>query len=436
MKSYIDEIKGVKPKSVLNKLILITSLEIILIMIFKEYLHTFIYFLLIINLYKFYVILFRDNRLTSPIFFTSVAFIFWMSIGNFLNVILTKYSNKTHYCDITLLVSVSYLILLIGLATGKKIRLPKIKRSHFYLDYKSGALLLYGIILFSMVTSVIYNFPIIKALFQGNYFGNRITMIYGRGYLNMLGSFHTYALPFLFMVKFHKSIKINWFDVFLLLVSFFLIIIPLQRGPVLTLFLMYLFIYNDFKKPISIKKLIKYGFITVLLFGSIVPAIRGINRGYLEILRNEIGIHTWNLSHYIEMTQETGYFGLKPLTMALAILLPGHQVGFEIWIKEYSPINVNVGGASMSLIGEGFMEYGLVGVMINFFILGLLLTLLFNHRNNSYGYYFLFLYFLNRTESIIQFGFGKVLITFMIVFVFVNLINNFKPNVVSKEDTN
>lgn len=168
-------------------------------------------------------------------------------------------------------------------------------------------------------------------------------------------------------------------------------------------------------------------FFTVLLFGSIVPAIRGIDRGFLEILRNEIGIHTWNLSHYIGMTDETGYFGMKPLIMALAILLPGHQVGFEIWIKKYSTINVNVGGASMSLIGEGFMEYGLLGVLINFFVLGLLLAILFNFRNNSYGYYFLFLYFLNRTESIIQFGFGKVLITLIIVFVFLNLINNFKP---------
>ena len=79
----------------------------------------------------------------------------------------------------------------------------------------------------------------------------------------------------------------------------------------------------------------KYGSISVLIFGAIIPSIRGIDRNFLEILRNEIGIHTWNLSHYIGMTEETGYFGLKPLTMALAILLPGHQVGFEIWIKEY-----------------------------------------------------------------------------------------------------
>src|SRR5690606_13699487 len=96
--------------------------------------------------------------------------------------------------------------------------------------------------------------------------------------------------------------------------------------------------------------------------------------------------------------------------------------------KEYSTINVNVGGASMSLIGEGYMEYGLLGVMINFFLLGLILYLLYNSRNFSYGFYFLFLYFLNRTESIIQFGFGKVLLTLLIVFFFIFFINNFKSN--------
>tara|TARA_R110002124_G_scaffold38432_10_gene122049 strand:+ start:12385 stop:13479 length:1095 start_codon:yes stop_codon:yes gene_type:complete len=358
----------------------------------------------------------------------SIVFIFWLSLGNFLNVVLTKYTDESHYFEITKLVSISYLLLLLGLATGEKIKFPKIKRPYFYLDFKSAALILYGISVFSMICSIIYNYPIIKALIDGNYFGSRITMIYGRGYLNVLGSFHTYTLPFLFMVKLHKGLKINWFDVLLVLLSFFLAIIPLHRGPVLTLFLSYLFIYNDFKRPLPVKKLVKYGSVAVLLFGSIIPAIRGISRGSLETLRNEIGIHTWNLSHYIGMTEETGYFGLKPLTMALAILLPGHQVGFEIWIKQYSTINVNVGGASMSLIGEGFMEYGLLGVMINFFVLGMLLSIFFNKRNNSYGYYFLFLYLLNRTESIIQFGFGKVLLTLIIVFVFINLINNFKPS--------
>jgi|GEM_PF-5839775 len=428
MKSHIDQIRETKPKSILNKLMLISSLEIIFLMIFKEQIHSFIYVFLISNLYKFYLILFRNNRLTSPVFFASVVFIFWMSIGNFLNVLLTKYTDKEHYYEITLLISISYLMLLIGLATGKNIKFPKIKRSYFYLDYKSGALILYVIILFSMGASMVYNYPIIKALIEGNYFGSRITMIFGRGYLNVLGSFHTYTLPFLFMIKFHKNLKIKWFDILLMFLSFFLVIIPLHRGPVLTLFLTYLFIYNDFKRPIPVKKLVKYGSISVLLFGSIIPAVRGINRNFLEILRNEIGIHTWNLSHYIGMTEETGYFGLKPLTMALAILLPGHQVGFEIWIKDISPINVHVGGASMSLIGEGFMEYGLIGVMGNFFVLGLILATLFNHRSYSYGFYFLFLYFLNRTESIIQFGFGKVLLTLMIVFVFMNLINNFKPS--------
>ncbi|WP_431133088.1 O-antigen polymerase [Psychroserpens mesophilus] len=428
MKSYIDQIRETKSGSVLNKLMLITSLEILLLMIFKASIHSFIYVFLLFNLYKFYLILFKNNRLTSPVFFASVVFIFWMSIGNFLNVLLTKYTDKEHYYEITLLISISYLMLLVGLAAGKKIKFPKIKRSYFYLDYKSGALILYIIILFSMASSVVYNYPIIKALIEGNYFGSRITMIFGRGYLNVLGSFHTYTLPFLFMIKFHKGLKVNWFDILLIFLSFFLVIIPLHRGPVLTLFLTYLFIFNDFKRPIPVKKLVKYGSVSVLLFGSIIPAVRGINRDFIEILRNEIGIHTWNLSHYIGMTEETGYFGLKPLTMALAILLPGHQVGFEIWIKDISPINVHVGGASMSLIGEGFMEYGLIGVMVNFFVLGLILAVLFNHRSYSYGFYFLFLYFLNRTESIIQFGFGKVLLTVIIVFVFINLINNFKPS--------
>ena len=197
MKSYIDQTTRISQKGVLNKLILITSLEIIIVMIFEQSIHSFIYLFLIINLYKLYLILYRENRLTSPVFFVSVVFVFWMVLGNFLNVFLTKYTDKSHYYYITLIVSASYLLLLIGLATGKKIKIPKIKRSYFYLNFKSGSLLLYGIIFVSMISSVVYNFSIIQSLFKGDYFGSRITLLYGRGYLNVLASLHTYALPFL-----------------------------------------------------------------------------------------------------------------------------------------------------------------------------------------------------------------------------------------------
>jgi oligosaccharide repeat unit polymerase len=319
---------------------------------------------------------------------------------------------------------------------GKKIKLKKISRVIPYVKSRDAFLLLYLIIAISFLGAFFYNLPVLKAFVQGGYFGNRINIIYGRGYLGALGSLHGYIIPFILMVKFAKKQKISALFYLVVFISLFLTIIPMNRGPILTFFLTYLFIINDFRKAIPIKKLIKYGTYSVAIFGMIIPIVRGIDRDYLEILRNEIGIHTWNLSHYISMTNDTGFFGMKPITMALAIIKPGHQEGFVIWIKKLSTIDVNVGGASMSLIGEGFLEGGIFGVVINFFVLGLLIAVLYKQRKFSFGAYFIYLYFLNRTESIIQFGFSKILLTMIIVsFVlfFINLFKNNDQGLVSSE---
>jgi len=429
MKSKIDALFLLYlSDTILFKILFISLIQLFLVLIFSEDIKNVIYVIFTLDLYKLYEVIFKEKRLTSPLFFISVVFVFWLSLGNFLNILKTKYTNDTHYYYITLLITVSYIALLLGLLIGNKIKVKKIKRLIPYIKQPDAFFLLYLLIAISFLGAFFYNLPIIKAIVSGNYFGKRIDMIFGRGYLGALGSLHGYVIPFIIMIKLSKNQKINWSLYLLAFMSLVLTSIPMNRGPVLTFFIVYIFIFNDFKKMIPIKKLIKYGTIAIVSLGMILPVIRGHKRGYIEILRNEIGIHTWNLSHYIGMTDQTGFFGMKPITMALSIILPGHQDDFVVWIKSYSAINVNVGGASMSLIGEGFLEGGMIGVILNFLILGLILAILYKQRSFSYGAYFFFLYFLNRTESIIQFGFAKVLLTMIIVSFVLFFINLFKSN--------
>jgi len=429
MKAKIDDIfRKYISNSTLSKLLLLSLVQLLIIIVFKNTIRSFIYVVFVFDLLKLYDIIFKEKKLTSPLFFISVTFVFWLSLGNFLNVILHKYTDENHYYYISLLITISYISFLVGAMIANRIKVKKIERMLPYIPQYQMYYVLYIIVFISFAGAFFYNLPIIKAMATNRYLGNRISMMYGRGYLGALGSFHSYIIPFIMMVKLSKNQRIGMFLFFLALISFILTIIPLNRGPILTFFITYIFVFNDFKKIIPIKKLIKYGTIAVLTFGIFLPIIRGHKRDSLEILRNEIGIHTWNLSHYIGMTDYTGYFGLKPITMALSIILPGHQDDFVIWIKQFSTINVNIGGASLSLIGEGFLEGGLFGVIMNFIILGLISVLLYKQRFFSYGSYFFFLYFLNRTESIIQFGFAKVLLTMIIVSLVLFFINLFKAN--------
>ncbi len=429
MKSIIDTFfSKYLSNNILFELLFLSLIQLFIVLVFKESIGNAIYVIFALDLYKLYKVISEERRLTSPIFFITVVFVFWLSLGNFINVLKTKYTDDTHYFFITLLVIISFIAFLLGLMIANKIKIKKMERLIPYIKEGHAFQLLYLLVFISFIGAFFYNLPIIKAFIRGAYFGNRINMMFGRGYLGALGSLHGYVIPFILMVKLSKNRKVSVYFYLIALISLTLTIIPLNRGPILTFFLTYIFIYNDFKKMIPIKKLIKYGTYAILGFGIILPVIRGHTRSYIDILSNEVGIHTWNLSHYIGMTEHTGFFGLKPITMALSIILPGHQDDFVVWIKAFSGINVQIGGASLSLIGEGFLEGGIVGVVLNFLILGLLASFLYKQRLFSYGAYFFYIYFLNRTESIIQFGYAKVLLTMIIVSFVLFFINLFKTN--------
>ena len=427
MKSLVDLNQSNNYISTIRKLLLVSFIELVLLIVLNTSISSFIYAHLFFHFSKIYIIIKSDERLTSPLFFPSLAFVFWLALGNFVNVVQHKYTDASHYYEISILVTISYIFLIYGIYFGSYIKVKKIKRVFPYLLFRHSVFALYVIILISMISAFIYNIPIIKSLISDNYYSKRINLIYGRGYLNAIGSLHVYLLPFLVLLKFHYNKWIRWIDLFLIFISFILILITLHRGPLLTFFLSYLFVFNDFKRALPVRKVFKYGIFAVIIFGIIIPVVRGINRGYVQILANEIGIHTWNLSHYIGMTDKLGFFGLKPILMALSIILPGHQESFEIWVKQISTISVNVGGASMSLIGEAYMEGGYLSVVLNFALLGFLLAVFFKRRKFSIGSYFIYIYFLNRSESIIQFGFSKVLLTTIIVFTVFTAIDNFKP---------
>lgn len=408
----------------MNSLLLyfiITILEFITICFVKI---EFIPILLIIYLFISAFIFINKKTNITKSYVIPIGFIaLWLIFGTYINSINGKYIIIDHYRIIPILAILSMLFFVFGNIVGgygKRIRfvpiIPKIKViEHLHV--------MYIIIVISMIALLIYNVPIIKAIKNGDYFLNRIDMMFGRGYLASIGIIHSHLLPVVIILKRKMGIKVSLFDYFLVLLSFILIITPLNRGPILTFIITYMIIYNDFYKKLDVRKLAVFSIVVLVVFGSLVPLIRGNVNTIVTLLQNEIGIHIWNLSRYIKMSYITGFFGFLPYSMALSIVLPGHQEDFVIWIKQYSSINVPIGGASMSLIGEGYLAFGIFGVILSFALLGFLLRILEKNKTVSIGSYYLYIYFLNRSESIIQFGFSKVLLTLIILLLLMLVIN-------------
>ena len=66
----------------------------------------------------------------------------------------------------------------------------------------------------------------------------------------------------------------------------------------------------------------------------------------------------------------------------IQMLMPGPDVDFTIWLKEQIGLNFAGGGVTPTLVGEGYINGGYIGVFIWLFIIGMIVS----YINNSYLY--------------------------------------------------
>jgi oligosaccharide repeat unit polymerase len=72
--------------------------------------------------------------------------------------------------------------------------------------------------------------------------------------------------------------------------------------------------------------------------------------------------------------QESFSFGRVYISHSLNMLLPGHQLSFGQWLKEATRLEFSGGGLPPSLVGEFYLNFGMPGVLIGFFLVGLVLS--------------------------------------------------------------
>lgn len=157
-----------------------------------------------------------------------------------------------------------------------------------------------------------------------------------------------------------------------------------------------IFIYNKYHK-INLKKIIALGMSLVVLVG-ILGVIRNVlsgndNTSILKTIftlfgNGSINIH-YILEHFPEKTNfQFGYTFLINFIM----LLPGPNIDFTIWLKNILGETFEGGGLTPTLLGEFYINFGYIGIVLGFILLGFLVNWLEQkYQKGKNAYYVAFL---------------------------------------------
>ncbi len=248
------------------------------------------------------------------------------------------------------------------------------------------------IIIISTIANIIYIYKSRYFLFSSNLEVGRIEALAGNGIMILVSGFNVIGTAMLFDYYINTNKK-----KYLLLVSVIIfIIIYIIRGartPILRLLVIMVLVYNS-KKKISIKNTILLIILSLLVL-SFLQVIRTMSSGgqtsIIASLLDNLQVGTINFNYIYKTFPEKipfqkGYSFLINLKM----LLPGEDPDFTLWLKDLIGISFSGGGITPTILGEGYLNYGFIGSILEIFFIGLIgrkLDLKYSIANKSKFWY-------------------------------------------------
>lgn len=231
-----------------------------------------------------------------------------------------------------------------------------------------------SLIIFSTIFNYIYINHNKLLFFSNNLESSRIDALSGNGLIIMLAGLNLIGTAMLFdyYVKTGKKI----IPLLISLVLFIIIyIIRGSRTPILRLFIIMVFIYNN-KKKIKLKTafllvIISISVLSVLLIFR--TSLSGGNISFFNSLFSNLQIGTINFN-YVHNTfpRIVPYQKGTSFLINIKMMLPGDDPDFTLWLKRVIGISFSGGGVTPTIFGEGYLNFGMIGGYIEIFIIGLL----------------------------------------------------------------
>lgn len=287
-----------------------------------------------------------------------------------------------------------------------------IDKTRFVIPFRRITLL-YLILGVSFMLSMYY-FTMNQSAFLTNLNSARIEAASGNGVIVYLMALPIVAMPMLLDLYLRSNIPKSEIPsrvtlIILTIVAAITLFASGFRSNVITMLVCMVIMYYG-RKHITMTRLICYGLALVLVVTMLGIVRSGIDASVLDSLITECYVNGLNLQ-YIFMTFpdrvpfQYGYTYLINLFM----LMPGPDLDFTLWLKNQIGLSFSGGGVTPTIVGELYLNFGYIGVILGMLVLGFLGSRLFSYYINS-GINFLSVYLTGQFAHCVSGGVANVMI--------------------------
>ncbi|WP_144478119.1 PssD/Cps14F family polysaccharide biosynthesis glycosyltransferase [Cytobacillus oceanisediminis] len=316
------------------------------------------------------------EQITNPInLFMMYSFLLW-----FLPFILIKWFSTfeiANYIYDYTVIGYTALIFVFSFLQNKKVFIGNFRGDNTYLGVLGKIGLLTSIIFTTLFFIRAGNIPIFAenpeiarvAAMQGNGFIHRIS------YISL--SIGALALTAYDYIKYRK-VRLSTILIVVLLVLFNSLTGPRSQS-LKVLVQMFLFYMVLKKGRINLKLFALLSFVLLSLTG-VLGALRGGKEGLTEgffHLMNRLYMNPINLQRIVELFKTNEFWYGKSIIYDFGVYLPGSQPNLGTILKGMTHAKFQGGGITVTLIGEGYLNFGLFGLVVYPVLAAILFYLVF-----------------------------------------------------------
>lgn len=240
----------------------------------------------------------------------------------------------------------------------------------------------------SILANAIFIFQNRASLFSGNLENNRIEAMATNGFILLLTGFNFIGIGLLYNVSFVKT-KVKKYVLIIIAISVIFSIMRGSRSSIIKIFILMFFIRN-LKKPFSIKQVVHAVLAIVVLIVILQIARSAMSNksgNFIGALLNtfEVGSFNYNFVYVTFPEKEPFQWGYTYL-INIIMMKPGNDPDFTLWLKEKTGTEFAGGGLTPTIIGESYLNFGFLGIIIIMYLTGILGNklneLYFEHKEN------------------------------------------------------
>ncbi len=280
------------------------------------------------------------------------------------------------------IIIIGYLSMIIGFYIIRPKKIKEKKNNILELEFSRNFAII--ILCLSTFSNIIFILKNRGSYFGGNLVSDNLSLMSGNGIINQIIGLDFIGLGLLYNYYYNTKKSKNIFF-FFLLINIMLFVIRGNRTSVVVTILYLILIKNSYIR-VKAKNMLFLAVVTlatIAVLGMIKDIMSSNNANFSTTLYNELQIGSINLNYvYLVFPNKTSFQYGKTYLINFIMLRPGPDDDFTLWLKKQIGLSFIGGGVTPTLLGEGYMNFGYVGIFLLPFIVGIISNIL----NQKYMY--------------------------------------------------